>query len=114
MNYELINSIACGLIALWATWCVLSGRVRDGILGKLIYSAIAISGFVVMARNQTLFFGPTSAGLTLHVSLALAGARHIFMVIWWQRVKGWLCRTLNCEHCMRCDKAPGGIDRRKS
>jgi len=33
MNYELINSIACGLIALWATWCVLSGRVRDGILG---------------------------------------------------------------------------------
>jgi hypothetical protein len=113
MNLELINSIASGLIALWATWCVLSGRVRDGILGKLIYSAIAISGFVVMTRNQNIFFGPTTAGLTLHVSLALAGVRHIFMVIWWQRVKARLCRTLNCEHCMRCDKAPGGIDRRK-
>ncbi|WP_130931611.1 hypothetical protein [Pseudomonas sp. Sample_24] len=113
MNLELINSIACGLIALWATWCVLSGRVRDGILGKLIYSAIAISGFVVMTRNQNIFFGPTTAGLTLHVSLALAGLRHIFMVIWWQRVKAWLCRTLNCERCMRCDKTPGGIDRRK-
>jgi hypothetical protein len=36
MSFELINSIACGFIALWATWCVLSGRVRDGILGKLI------------------------------------------------------------------------------
>jgi len=80
MNLELINSIACGLIALWATWCVLSGRVRDGILGKLIYSAIAISGFVVMTRNQNIFFGPTTAGLTLHVSLALAGLRHIFIV----------------------------------
>jgi len=113
MNLELINSIACGLIAAWATWCVLSGKVRDGILGKLVYSAIAISGFVVMARSQSIFFGPTSAGLTLHVSLALAGARHIFMVTYWQRVKAWLCRTLSCEHCMGCPKAPEGIERRK-
>jgi hypothetical protein len=113
MNLELINSIACGLIAFWATWCVLSGKVRDGILGKLIYSAIAISGFVVMARSQNIFFGPTSAGLTLHVALAMAGARHIFMVTYWLRVKHWLCRTLSCEHCMGCPKAPNGIDRRK-
>jgi hypothetical protein len=113
MSLELINSVACGLIALWATWCVLSGRVRDGVIGKLIYSAIAISGFVVMSREQNIFMmGPTTAGITLHVSLALAGMRHIFMVIWWQRVEAWLCRTLNCEHCMRCDKAPGGIERR--
>lgn len=113
MNLELINSIACGLIALWAAWCVLSGKVRDGILGKLIYSAIAISGFVVMARSQNIFFGPSSAGLTLHFSLALAGARHIFMVTYWQPVKAWLCRTLNCEHCLRSDKAPGGFERRR-
>ena len=112
MNLELINSIACGLIALWATWCVLSGKVRDGILGKLIYSAIAISGFVVMTRSQNVFFGPTTAGLTLHASLALAGARHIFMVTYWQQVKAWLCRMLHCEHCMGCPKAPGGIERR--
>lgn len=112
MNLELINSIACGLIALWAAWCVLSGKVRDGILGKLIYSAIAISGFVVMARSQSIFFGPSTAGLTLHVALALAGARHIFMVTYWKPFKAWLCRTLNCEHCLHCGKAPGGIERR--
>ena len=113
MNLELINSIACGLIALWATWCVLSGKVRDGILGKLIYSAIAISGFVVMARSQNIFFGPTTAGLTLHVALALAGARHIFMVTYWQTVKACLCRTLNCEQCMSCPKAPESIEQPK-
>ena len=112
MNYELINSIAVGLISLWATWCVLSGKVRDGILGKLIYSTIAISGFVVMVRSQNIFFGPTTAGLTLHVSLALAGARHIFMVTYWQLVKAWLCRTLNCEHCMTCDKVGKAAERK--
>ena len=102
MNLELINSIACGLIALWATWCVLSGKVRDGILGKLIFSTIAISGFVVMARSQNILLGPTTAGLTLHVALALAGTRHIFMVTYWQRVKVWMCRTLNCEPFFVC------------
>lgn len=114
MNFDLINAVACGLIAFWATWCVLSGKVRDGIIGKLIYSAIAISGFVVMSRNQSIFFGQTTAVLTMHVTLALAGVRHIFMVIWWQRVKAWLCRTLNCEHCLKdCRYGPGGIERRK-
>jgi len=100
MNLELINSIACGLIALWATWCVLSGKVRDGIIGKIIYSAIAISGFVVMTRNQTLFIGATSAGLTFHASLCLAGLRHMFMAMYWPAVKRWICFKLNCEHCL--------------
>lgn len=113
MNYELISSIACGLIALWATWCVLSGKVRDGIVGKLIYSAIAISGFVVMTRTQNIFIGPTTAGLTLHVSLALAGGRHVFMVIWWKRVKAWLCRTLHCEHCLGCHQGHAPDDHHK-
>jgi hypothetical protein len=116
MNLELINSIACGLIALWATWCVLSGKVRDGIVGKIIYSAIAISGFVVMTRNQTLFFGPTNAGLTLHASLCLAGVRHMFMVTYWPAVKKWICSKFNCDHCMqdpRFGAQPGQVDRRR-
>ena len=112
MNLELINSIACGLIALWAAWCVLSGKVRDGILGKLIYTTIAITGFVVSVRSQNIFLVPTTAGSTLLAFLALAGVRHVFMVTYWQPVKAWLCRTLNCEHCLHCDKAPGCVDRR--
>lgn len=110
MNLELINPIACGLIAAWATWCVLSGKVRDGILGKLIYSVIAISGFVVMARNQNIFLAPTTAGTTLLVFLTLAGLRHIFMIMYWQRVKAWLCRTLNCEHCLHRERKKNSTD----
>jgi hypothetical protein len=44
--------------------------------------------------------------------LALAGARHIFMVTYWQLVKAWLCRTLNCEHCMTCDKVGKAAERK--
>lgn len=104
MSLEYLNTYAyaSGVIALWATWCVLSGKVRDGVLGKAIYAVIALSGYAVLARNEQFILSPSAAGVTLQVSLALAGARHIFMVTYWQRVKAWLCRALNCEHCMSC------------
>jgi hypothetical protein len=111
MTLENINAVACGLIALWATWCVLSGKVRDGIVGKLIYSAIAICGFAVMTRNQSVFFGPSVAGLSLHVALAMAGIRHMFMVTYWPRVKAYLCRYLHCQHCLN-EKGAGNDNQR--
>ena len=112
MILEYINAYSAGVIALWATWCILSGKVRDGVVGKIIYAVIALSGYAILARSERIFFSQTIAGTTLYVSLALAGARHWFMATYWQRLKVWLCRTLNCEHCLHCDKAPGGIERR--
>lgn len=103
MILEFINAYSAGVIALWATWCILSGKVHDGVVGKLIYAVIALSGYAILARNERMFFSPTIAGTTLYVSLALAGARHWFMVMYWPQTKAWLCRALNCEHCLRCD-----------
>ena len=54
-----------GVIALWATWCILSGMGRDGVVGKIIYAVIALSGYAILARNEQMFFSPTIAGLTL-------------------------------------------------
>lgn len=112
MILEYINAYSAGVIALWATWCILSGKVRDGVLGKIIYAVIALSGYAILARSEQIFFSPTVAGTTLYVSLALAGARHWFMVTYWRQTKAWLCRKLNCEHCLRCDKATGGVEGR--
>lgn len=106
MILEYINAYSAGVIALWATWCILSGKVRDGVLGKIIYAVIALSGYAILARSERMFFSPTIAGNTLYVSVALAGVRHWFMVTYWPKTKAWLCRTLNCENCIRCDKAP--------
>lgn len=114
MILDYINGASAGVIAIWATWCVLSGKVRDGVIGKIIYATIALSGYAILARADRVFFTPSMAGTTLYVTLAMAGARHIFIVMYWQRVKAWLCRTLNCEHCLKdCRYGPGGIERRK-
>lgn len=116
MILEYINAGSAGMIAIWATWCVLSGKVRDGVIGKLIYAVIALSGYALLARTDRGFFTPSMAGTTLYVSLALAGARHIFIVMYWQRVKAWICRTLSCEQCMgdpQFGAEPGKTDRRR-
>lgn len=113
---EYINAVAAGLIAVWATWCCLSARVRDGIIGKLLYCTVALSGYAVLARSDQFFFTPNAAGVTLHVSLALAGARHIFMVTYWPVVRAWLCARLDCEHCLRDPRfgpAADQIERRR-
>lgn len=114
MILEYINATSAGMIATWATWCVLSGKVRDGVIGKLICAVIALSGYAVLARSDRIFFAPSAAGTTLLAFLALAGARHIFIVTYWQKVKVWLCRSLNCEHCIKdCRYSPGGVERRE-
>ena len=114
MILEYINAYSAGVIALWATWCILSGKVHDGVVGKLIYAVIALSGYAILARNERMFFSPTIAGTTLYVSLALAGARHWFMVMYWPQTKAWLCRALNCEHCLRCDIRKDQAERTKT
>ncbi|WP_236203916.1 hypothetical protein [Pseudomonas protegens] len=111
MILEHVATWSAGLIALWATWCCLSGKVRDGVLGKLIYATIALSGYALLVRNDRLIMSQSVAEATLYASLALSGVRHVFMVTYWQPVKVWLCWALNCEHCLRCDKEPRGIDR---
>ncbi|WP_161893264.1 hypothetical protein [Pseudomonas juntendi] len=99
MILEYINAFSAGLIALWATWAVLSGKVRDGVIGKILYSIIALSGYAILARSDRMFFTPNTAGVTMHVALALAGIRHMFVVMYWPRVKRWICQRLDCDLC---------------
>lgn len=99
MILEYINAFSAGLIALWATWAVLSGKVRDGVIGKILYSIIALSGYAILARSDRMFFTPNTAGVTMHVALALAGIRHMVVVMYWPRVKRWICRHLDCDLC---------------
>lgn len=116
MSLQLLSTTFIALISAWAFWAMLSNRVRDGLIGKVIYAAVMIAGFAIVTRAESIYITPTVAGVTFHAALACAGMRHIFMVMCWAQVKAWICRHLNCEHCLadpRFGSEPGKEDRRK-
>lgn len=110
MSLQTLSTAFVSIIAIWATWCVLSHKVRDGIVGKIIYAAIAVSGFAIATRGETVFLSPSAAGITFHGALALAGLRHWFVANHWPRVKAWLCRYLHCEQCLNNLEQPQSKD----
>jgi hypothetical protein len=103
MDTQTLSTLFIGTIVAWAFWSVFSRKVRDGVIGKLIYAAIALSGYAIVQRSETFFITPTVAGVTFHGSLALAGLRHIFMVTYWVRVKRWLCSHIGCDNCVHSE-----------
>lgn len=106
MSLQTLSTVFISIIAIWAMWCVLSHKVRDGIVGKIIYAAIAVSGFAIATRGETVFLNPSAAGVTFHGALALAGLRHWFVANHWPRVKAWLCVYLHCEQCLNTIEPP--------
>jgi len=100
MTIQTLSTAFISVISLWAMWCMLSAKVHDGIVGKVIYATIMVSGFAIITRAETVFVTATTAGVTFHGALALAGLRHWFVANHWPRVKGWLCRYLHCEQCL--------------
>lgn len=113
MTLENLSSTYIGIIAAWATWCVVSRKVNDGVFGKLVYAAIALAGYAMVIRTETMFFTPTVAGLTFHGALAMAGARHYVMVNHWARIKALVCRYLHCESCLNDPIKAGRTESRK-
>lgn len=60
------------VLLLWSAWCVFSQNVKDGVLGRIFYSAIAIAAFAAvfsehaatMSRsNQILIFAVAGIGI---------------------------------------------------
>ncbi len=100
MSLQTLSTLFIGTISLWAMWCMLSARVHDGIIGKIIYASIMVSGFAIVTRAETVFVTPTTAGVTFHGAIALSCLRHWFVANHWPRVKAWLCHYLHCEQCL--------------
>lgn len=105
MTLQALSTLFIAFISLWAMWCMLSSRVRDGIIGKVIYAAIMVSGFAIVTRAETVFVTPTTAGVTFHGAIAMSCLRHWFVANHWPVVKAWLCRYLHCEQCLS-DESP--------
>lgn len=91
MNPYGINAAASFIIFAWATWCVLSPHVRDGIVGKVLLSCTALSAFAC-AVTPAYGLHPVPE-ISLNVCLAALGIRHWFI----KRVSPALWRQV-CAH----------------
>lgn len=81
-----MNFIAYVIIFAWSVWAILHPQVKDGIVGKFIFSCIAFSA-------MSAAFGSTSE--MLHVSLAALGMRHMCIKHLWPR-------ALSKFRCVMC------------
>lgn len=90
----IVNTIACSIIVMWAVWSALSGKVRDGIVGKFIFGVIAVSALASalghgMQPSQTS--GSMAAIMTLEVAFAAYATRLVFMKYAWPRIANSRC-----------------------
>lgn len=88
-----LNLVSAFVIFTWATWCVLSPRVSDGIAGKAVYSAISLSTFAMLVHGAD---GNASqpAEATLHVCMACLAARHYCLRTCWPHIRNRLFRQI--------------------
>lgn len=74
-----INRISAAVICFLATWCVLSPCVKDGIVGKLLFSILAIAAFVTLgADTKTPHPAPE---LAMNAAIAMLCIRHVVISI---------------------------------
>lgn len=87
-----INAVAITIIVLWAFWCLLSPRVSDGIVGKVLYLLLMLAALGILSN-------PGQCSETnLNVVIAAIGIRHFWMKTYWPQVRAMLMRRL-CRTC---------------
>lgn len=78
---QIVGLVAVGILVVHAMWCLLSPRVSDGIVGKILYLLVCLAAFGYISRPS-----PVSQML-LNVSFACIALRHWWMKTYWAKVK---------------------------
>lgn len=72
----MLNAAASTVICVWATWCVFSSKINDGIAGRLLLSCTALAAFSCATAPHCLH---PQTEATLKVCLAALAFRHWFV-----------------------------------
>lgn len=62
------------MLLFWSGWCVASKQVKDGVVGRLAYAAVAIAAFAAIFGKHPAT-APAS-NVVIIFAVALIGARH--------------------------------------
>lgn len=86
MNQIYLNCVAAGIICLWAVWCVINPLVDDGLVGKIIFTGLAISAFANFIEPLTAYSVQREAEISMHFFFALSCIRHFILTMIWPGV----------------------------
>lgn len=92
-----LNVLAVVVIALHGVWSMLSRRVSDGIVGKVLYLLLILAALGVLSNP-----GQTSE-VWLNVTFAAIGLRHFWMKTFWPRIRSNLVNRIRCATCPHKD-----------
>lgn len=88
-----LNVLAVSLIVIWAFWCLLSRRVSDGVIGKVLYMMLVLAALGVLshpgARAETI----------LNCTFAAIGIRHFWMKTVWLHIRSAVVKRIRCATC---------------
>lgn len=86
-----VNTVAITIIVLWAFWCLLSPRVSDGIIGKILYLMLALAALGILSN-------PGQGSETkMNIVFAAIGIRHFWMKSYWKEVRVYILHRLGCR-----------------
>lgn len=86
---QMVSLIAVGSIIVHAIWCLLSSRVSDGVLGKLLYLTLSLAAFAFIS-NPSPF-----SQMLLNIGFASIAIRHWWMKTYWANVKRRIMRYVH-------------------
>lgn len=93
-----INLAMVAVIGLHAFWCLLSRRVSDGIVGKVLYLLLVLAVLGVWSNPESL-----TEQTALHASIAAIAVRHFWMKTFWPRIRSAALQRIRCATCPHKD-----------
>jgi hypothetical protein len=93
-----LNVLAVTVIVLWAFWCLLSPRVSDGIVGKVLYMLLVLAALGVLSHPGE------RAETILNCTFAAIGIRHFWMKTVFCHLRATVLKRIRCATCPHSPK----------
>lgn len=89
----MINQLAVLMIVFWAFWCLLSPKVSDGLVGKVLYLLLGLAALGVLSNPDR------NSETILNCTFAALGVRHVWMKLFFPKIR---CAVIG--HIHECTK----------
>lgn len=95
-----INLIAVSVIALHGFWCLLSRRVSDGCVGKVLYLLLILAALGVISNPGQ------HSEVALNCTVAAIGVRHFWMKTIFPHIRAYVVNRIRCATCPHKEQRP--------